>query len=81
MRHDHYIKPVPPMYVTEYEASYRDPRSYEQDIFSRTLRSVRPKGPASPDSPKQKPSDLIGSIFRSNPKLSSEKMTSTSDDL
>ena len=76
--HEHYIQPVP-NYVTEYEDRYRDPRSYEQDIFSRNFRSVRPRGPGSPESPKQKPSDLIGSIFRNKPKLSSEKMTPTSD--
>lgn len=26
--HEHYIKPVPPIYVTEYEDRYRDPRSW-----------------------------------------------------
>ena len=29
--HNHYIKPVPPMYVTEYEAAFNDPL-YAKDL-------------------------------------------------
>ncbi len=30
--HNHYIKPVPPMYVTEYEAAFNDPRFAHDDL-------------------------------------------------
>lgn len=35
--HEHYIKPVPPMYVTEYEDRYRDPR------YGYSVSSSQPK--------------------------------------
>jgi hypothetical protein len=41
--HSHYIKPVPPMYVTEYEAAYNDPR-FANDNFNLSPKSSMSSG-------------------------------------
>lgn len=41
--HNHYIKPVPPMYVTEYEAAFNDPL-YANDDFHLSPKSSMSSG-------------------------------------
>jgi len=49
--HDHYIKPVPPTYVTEYEEKFVWPNvDYNNAVGSRFGFSYSPKSPAKYDS-------------------------------
>ena len=61
-RHEHFIKPVPPTYVTEYEDRYRDPRTYgNTDIFVKSKASIKCR---SPKKSAEKSTTMLGAIFR-----------------
>jgi len=74
-RHDHYIRPVPPTYVTEYEDAYQDPRKRcGGDMIIRDNGKCRSPSRGSPSagasmqglSSPYRPTHLLGACWRAS---------------
>lgn len=70
-RHEHYIKPVPPFYVTEYEDRYRDPREIDKDVYKRGMSHSYMKSAKKMCLNPHRPS-LLGSKWRSPKEMKDE---------